>query len=68
MKELGEIGHWLKTHRKPYLLKLVSKFGYIISKSVSPPLSAHHILSKAQFPKNTTDMLKMENILYICHD
>ncbi|CAM8931883.1 unnamed protein product [Rhodiola kirilowii] len=55
---------FLKLHQKPYLRKIVAKFGCADCKLVIVPLAPHFILSKSQCASNNSEMLEMENIPY----
>ena len=55
---------FLKIHQKPYLQKIVAKFGNLNSKPVQVPLAGHFVLSKNQCPKSRSDIIKMENVPY----
>lgn len=54
----------LKIHQKPYLEKLVEKFGNKASKPVSMPLASHHILDKSQCPRSESEIAKMSDRPY----
>ncbi|CAM8931648.1 unnamed protein product [Rhodiola kirilowii] len=56
--------HWLKVHQRPYLERLVSKYGLKDCKSVPVPLAPHFVLSKSQCPKSNSEYFKMEHVPY----
>ncbi|CAM8883258.1 unnamed protein product [Rhodiola kirilowii] len=55
---------WLKLHQKPYLEKLTAKFYSLSCKSVQIPIAAHFALSKAQCPKNESELIRMQSVPY----
>ncbi|CAM9000931.1 unnamed protein product [Rhodiola kirilowii] len=55
---------WLKLHQKPYLEKLIAKFYSLSCKSVPIPITAHFALSKAQCPKNESELIRMQSVSY----
>ncbi|CAM8914247.1 unnamed protein product [Rhodiola kirilowii] len=54
----------LKLHQKPYLEKLVSRFGDLNCKTVSLPFPAHFDLNKSQCPVTQSEKVKMEKFPY----
>lgn len=44
---------------------LVAKFENLSRKHVAMSLSAHHILSKSECPRNRSKMLEMEHVTYV---
>ncbi|CAM8920409.1 unnamed protein product [Rhodiola kirilowii] len=54
----------LKLHQRPYLEKLVSRFGDLNCKTVSLPFPAHSDLNKSQCPVTHSENVKMESFPY----
>ena len=54
----------LRVHQKPYLEKVVSKFGSLNCKTVLMPLAPHFVLDKTQCPQSRSEILKMESVPY----
>ncbi|CAM8981508.1 unnamed protein product [Rhodiola kirilowii] len=54
----------LKLHQKPYLEKLVSRFGDLNCKTVSLPFPAHFYLNKSQCHVTQSEKVKMEKFPY----
>ncbi|CAM8969523.1 unnamed protein product [Rhodiola kirilowii] len=55
---------FLKLHQKPYLEKVVNKYGNLDSKMVKIPLAPHFLSSKNQSPKTDSEIVRMESVPY----
>ncbi|CAM8990842.1 unnamed protein product [Rhodiola kirilowii] len=55
---------FLEIHQKPYLEKVIAKYGNLNSKPVKVPLAPHFLLSKSQSPKTDSEIVRMEIVPY----
>ncbi|CAM8981667.1 unnamed protein product [Rhodiola kirilowii] len=62
--ERNRSDRFLKIHQKPYLEKVIAKYGNMNSKSVKVPLAPHFLLSKSQSPKTDSEIVRMETVPY----